>query len=63
VAKFKDAYNKFALLGEPIHEQSKVRLFCRLLMKKFMKAAAIDTHMTKETGSNFEMVVAHLKSI
>jgi hypothetical protein len=28
IAKFEDSYNELALLGEPVPEQSKVRLFC-----------------------------------
>jgi hypothetical protein len=63
VAKFEDAYNKLALLGEPVPEQTKVRLFCKSSKEKFMKAAAIDTQMSEKTGSNFEMAAAHLKSI
>jgi hypothetical protein len=63
VTKFEDAYNELALLGEPVPEQSKVRLFCKWLKEKFMKAAAIDTQMSKENGSNFERATAHLKSV
>jgi hypothetical protein len=33
------------------------------LKEKFMKAAAIDTQMSKETSSNFEKATAHLKSV
>jgi hypothetical protein len=58
IAKFQDAYNELALLGEPVPEQSKVRLFC-----KSLKAAAIDTQMSEKTGSNFEQAMAHLKSV
>jgi hypothetical protein len=63
VAKFKDAYNKLALLGEPVPKQSKVRLFCKSLKEKFMKAVAIDTQRSKETSLNFEKAMAHLKSV
>jgi hypothetical protein len=63
VTKFEDTYNELALLGEPVPEQSKVRLFCKSLKEKFMKAAAIDTQMSEKTGSNFEMAMAHLKSV
>jgi hypothetical protein len=63
VAKFEDAYNELALLGEPVPEASKVRLFCKSLKEKFMKASAIDTQMNKETASNFEKATAHLKSV
>jgi hypothetical protein len=63
VTKFEDAYNELALLGEPVPEQSKVHLFCKSLKEKFMKAVAIDTQMSKETGSSFEKTMAHLKSI
>jgi hypothetical protein len=63
VTKFEDAYNELALLGEPVPIQSKVRLFCKSLKEKFMKAAAIDTQMSEKTGSNFEQATAHLKSI
>jgi hypothetical protein len=63
MAKFEDAYNELALLGEPVPEQSKVRLFCKSLKEKFMKAMAINTQMSKETGSNFEKAMAHLKSV
>jgi hypothetical protein len=63
VAKFEDTYNKLALLGEPVPEQCKVWLFCKSLKEKFMKAAAINTQMSKETSSNFEKATAHLKSI
>jgi hypothetical protein len=63
VAKFEDAYNELALLSEPVPEQSKVRLFCKSLKEKFMKAAAINTQMSKETGSNFEKAMAHLRSV
>jgi hypothetical protein len=63
VAKFEDAYNERALLGEPVPEQSKVHLFCMSLKEKFMKAMAIYTQMSEKTGSNFEQATAHLKSI
>jgi hypothetical protein len=63
MAKFEDAYNELALLGERVPEQSKVRLFCKSLKEKFMKAVAIDTQMSKETGLNFEKAMAHLKSV
>jgi hypothetical protein len=63
VAKFEDAYNEFALLGKLVPEQSKVQLFCKSLKEKFMKAVAIDTHMSKEVGSNFEKATVHLKSV
>jgi hypothetical protein len=63
VAKFEDAYNELALLGEPVPKQSKVRLFCKSLKEKFMKVPAIDTQMSEKTGSNFEQAMAHLKSI
>jgi hypothetical protein len=39
VAKFKDAYNKLALLGKPVPEASKVCLFCKSLKEKFMKVS------------------------
>jgi hypothetical protein len=58
-----DAYNELALLGEPVPEASKVRLFCKSLKEKFMKASAIDTQMNKETGSRFALAMAHLKSV
>jgi hypothetical protein len=63
VAKYKDAYNELALLSEPVLEASKVRLFCKSLKEKFMKASAIDTQMNKETASSFEKAMAHLKSV
>jgi hypothetical protein len=63
VAKFEDAYNKLALLGEPVPEQSNDRLFCKSLKEKFMKVSAINTQMDKETASNFEKATAHLKSV
>jgi DNA-binding transcriptional ArsR family regulator len=63
VDKFEDTYNELALLGEPVPKQSKVRLFCKSLKEKFMKAAAIDTQMSEKTGLNFEMATAHLKSV
>jgi hypothetical protein len=63
VAKFEDAYNELALLGEPVTEASKVRLFCKSLKEKFMKASAIDTQMSKETASSFALATAHLKSV
>jgi pyruvate/2-oxoglutarate/acetoin dehydrogenase E1 component len=63
VAKFEDAYNELALLGEPVQEASKVRLFCKSLKEKFMKASAIDTQMSKETASSFSLAMAHLKSV
>jgi hypothetical protein len=63
VAKFEDAYNELALLGETDTEASKVRLFCKSLKEKFMKAAAIDTQMSEKTGSNLKQATAHLKSI
>jgi hypothetical protein len=63
VAKFEDAFNELALLGEPVPEASKVRLFCKSLKKKFMKASAIDTQMNKETALRFSLATAHLKSV
>jgi hypothetical protein len=33
------------------------------LKEKFMKAAAIDTQMSENTGSNLEQAMAHLKSV
>jgi hypothetical protein len=63
VAKFEDAYNELALLGEPVTEASKVRLFCKSLKEKFMKTSAIDTQISKETASSFSLAMAHLKSI
>jgi hypothetical protein len=63
VAKFEDAYNELALLGELVPKQSKVRRFCKSLKEKFMKAAAIDTQRSKETSLNFEKAMAHLKSV
>jgi pyruvate/2-oxoglutarate/acetoin dehydrogenase E1 component len=63
VAKFEDAYNELALLGDPVPKQSKVRLFCKSLKEKFMKAVAIDTQMSEKTGLNFEQAAAHLKSV
>jgi hypothetical protein len=63
VAKFEDAYNELDLLSEPVPEASKVRLFCKSLKEKFMKASAIDTQMNKETASSFEKAMAHLKSV
>jgi hypothetical protein len=63
VAKFEDAYNELACLGEPVPKQSKVRLFCKLLKERFMKAATIDTQISEKTGSNFELATAHLKSV
>jgi hypothetical protein len=63
VAKFEDTYNELALLGEPVQEASKVRLFCKSLKEKFMKASAIDTQMSKETASSFSLATAHLKSV
>jgi hypothetical protein len=63
VAKFEDANNELALLGEPVPKASKVRLFCKSLKEKFMKASAIDTQMNKEMASSFEKAMAHLKSI
>jgi hypothetical protein len=63
VAKFEDAFNELALLGEPVPEASKVRLFCKSLKEKFMKASAIDTQMRKETASSFSLATAHLKSV
>jgi hypothetical protein len=63
VAKFEDAYNELALLGKLVPEQSKVQLFCKSLKEKFMKAVAIDTHMSKEVGSNFKKATVHLKSV
>jgi hypothetical protein len=62
VEKFEDAYNELALLGE-VPKQSKVRLFCKSLKEKFMKAVSIDTQRSKETGLNFEKAMAHLKSV
>jgi hypothetical protein len=50
VAKF-DAFNELALLGEPVPEASKVRLFCKSLKEKFMKASAI--------GDGCELLVGH----
>jgi hypothetical protein len=63
VAKFEDAFNELALLGESVPEASKVRLFCKSLKEKFMKASAIDTQMNKETASSFSLATAHLKSV
>jgi hypothetical protein len=63
VAKFEDAFNELALLGESVPEASKVRLFCKTLKEKFMKASAIDTQMNKEKASSFSLATAHLKSI
>jgi hypothetical protein len=63
VAKFEDAFNELALLDEPVPEASKVRLFCKSLKEKFMKASAIDTQMNKETASSFSLATAHLKSV
>jgi hypothetical protein len=63
VAKFEDAYNELAHLSEPVTEASKVRLFCKSLKEKFMKASAIDTQMSKEMASSFSLATAHLKSV
>jgi hypothetical protein len=63
VSKFEDAFNELALLGESVPEASKVRLFCKSLKEKFMKASAIDTQMSKETASSFALATAHLKSV
>jgi hypothetical protein len=63
VAKFEDTYNELALLGEPVTEASKVRLFCKSLKEKFMKASAIDTQMSKETALSFSLAMAHLNSV
>jgi hypothetical protein len=63
IAKFEDAFNELALLGEPVLEPSKVRLFCKSLKEKFMKASAIDTQKNKETASSFSLAMAHIKSV
>jgi hypothetical protein len=63
VAKFEDAFNELSLLGEPVPEVCKVRLFCKSLKEKFMKASAIDTQMNKETASSFFLATTHLKSV
>jgi hypothetical protein len=44
-------------------EASKVRLFCKSLKEKFMKASAIDMQMNKETASSLSLAMAHLKSV
>jgi hypothetical protein len=63
MAKFEEAYNELALLGEPVTEVSKVHLFCKSLKEKFMKASAIDTQMSKVMASSFSLAMAHLKSV
>jgi hypothetical protein len=63
MAMFANAFNVLALIGEPVLEQTKVRLFCNSLKEKFLKHALIQVQMSPDCGSNLGAAMARLRLI
>jgi hypothetical protein len=63
VARFNDAYNELALLGEPIQEHVKVQLFCNSLQEEIMSQNKISVQLAPATALNFTKATGLLKNM
>jgi hypothetical protein len=63
VARFNDAYNELALIGEPIQEHVKVQLFCDSLQEEIMSQSKMQVQLAPATARNFTKATGMLKSM
>jgi hypothetical protein len=63
VARFNDAYNELALIGEPIQEHVKVQLFCDSLQEEILSQSKMQVQLAPSTARNFTKATGMLKSM
>jgi hypothetical protein len=63
VARFNNAYNELALIGEPIQEHVKVQLFCDSLQEEIMSQSKMQVQLAPAMAWNFTKATRMLKSM
>jgi hypothetical protein len=63
VARFNNAYNELALIGEPIQEHVKVQLFCDSLQEEILSQSKMQVQLAPATARNFTKATGMLKSM